>query len=390
MTIRISDGRIASIGGGQVELSADIGGTRLWFRFPESRAGELRGEPFLLAGVLPAMVRGVPLVVDHSLPVARELLDGLHDWIGIMRFWPRLVRHPMTRIPIEAATTPEPVGQGVGTFFSGGVDGTWTFLHPPVPVTHAVFVRGIDFQLDNPLLDDVIRKNREWLHERGTPVVEASSNLRWVGHAFGIGWNAWNGAGLSAIAHALGFETTLIASGEYWGQFAAFGSTPLTDPLLGTPGRRIVHHGADMLRWQKLESIAREPGVLDFLRVCWQDKGWNCGKCEKCQRTMLLLHLLGIEAPTFPRIHRFEELEVMAPENLSDALYLEQALGLAERKGDRRAMRVIRQRLSRWWWRDLARKVDDGYLAGRIARWRKARSGAARATSALQDPPAEE
>jgi hypothetical protein len=294
----------------------------------------------------------------------------VQDWAGIVRFWPGLTHHRMSRVPIEAEIAPPTGGQGVGTFFSGGVDGTWTFLHPPTPITHAIFVHGIDFQLDNPMALEAARRNRSWLSGHGTPLVEVRSNIRWVGHAFGLGWNAWNGAGLAAIAHVLGLRTTLIASGHHWREHFLAGSHPLTDPLLGSAARELIHHGAGMQRWQKLEAIAAEPGVLDLLRVCWQDEAWNCGRCEKCQRTMLLLFLLGIEANTFPRVTRFEELAIGVPHDLESRAHLSQALDLARRQGHRAAERLLRRRLRGWEWRRVARDADDGFLGGRIRRWR--------------------
>ena len=49
--------------------------------------------------------------------------------------------------------------------------------------------------------------------------------------------------------------------------------------------------------------IVRDRDALGWLRVCYRnpDQAYNCGRCEKCVRTMLSLHALGAleQAPTF-------------------------------------------------------------------------------------------
>lgn len=64
--------------------------------------------------------------------------------------------------------------------------------------------------------------------------------------------------------------------------------------------------GCEASRADKVRMLAREPLALRHLRVCWEkDEGtYNCGRCEKCLRTMTSLHALGVlaECETFPRV----------------------------------------------------------------------------------------
>ena len=59
---------------------------------------------------------------------------------------------------------------------------------------------------------------------------------------------------------------------------------------------RIKHVGEDVYRGDKLIWLMRHPEaaplVRRHLRVCWEDPqpGMNCGHCEKCVRTRVVLH----------------------------------------------------------------------------------------------------
>ena len=55
---------------------------------------------------------------------------------------------------------------------------------------------------------------------------------------------------------------------------------------------------------ERLLEIAHEPAVWKFLRVCWKNNSQelNCGRCEKCVRTMVSLAAAGVlpKCETFP------------------------------------------------------------------------------------------
>src|SRR5690606_17764009 len=114
---------------------------RLWFRCPESRAPQLRGDPFLAVALLPAMRRGKPLVISSDLPVSPQLLAQLQLLQQIYNAW-----YPWARIiPIEAATVSAAErGSGHGTLFSGGVDSSYSLLQGEGSLTHMIFIDRVD------------------------------------------------------------------------------------------------------------------------------------------------------------------------------------------------------------------------------------------------------
>ena len=65
--------------------------------------------------------------------------------------------------------------------------------------------------------------------------------------------------------------------------------------VLSAAGPSVVFDGLDAMRLDKIKYIASSPLALRWLRVCWQNLGisYNCGRCEKCLRTMIGLELAG-------------------------------------------------------------------------------------------------
>lgn len=124
------------------EISADIDGFRLWYRLPASLPFAKLGDPFVAAALLPAMVRGVALEVDSELPVSPRLLRGLAQFQAIHHSW-----NPVLKIiPVRASEAPAvQLHSRAMSFFSGGVDSTFTFLKRKDEISHLVFIHGFDF-----------------------------------------------------------------------------------------------------------------------------------------------------------------------------------------------------------------------------------------------------
>ncbi len=351
----VSHPELLVLADGRQELAARIGGQRLWFRLPADWPVRLRGEPFAAAALPLAMANGTPLELDPALPVSPTLLDGMARLQEVFRLWGPRFRHRLAPVPVRAtAETDGPPSDTVLSFFSGGVDGLYTLTRAPVPVSHAVVVRGIDLQLDNPLWDEICDRNRGWLARRDIPLLAVESNIRFVAHDLGVRWPMYFGAALAAIGHALGAGTLLIAAGHTWRELWPDGSHPVTDPLWSSDAVHVVHHGREAKRWEKLAAVIDEPGVPELLRVCWQDQGYNCGRCEKCLRTMVLLRLLDRQSPAFPPLDDLGLIARLTPSDVSEACFVEEALALANSRGDLDAARALSTSLRRWYLRRLA------------------------------------
>ena len=128
-------------------LSAVIGGQELWYRFPPSIRVERPGDVLLAASLFPAMRRGEPIEIDRALAVSPRLLKAVQTIQDVFVLWNPMLQ----RIQVQAERIEEPkrAEEGAGAFFTGGVDGSYTLLKHAGEITHLVFVKGIDMQLDN-------------------------------------------------------------------------------------------------------------------------------------------------------------------------------------------------------------------------------------------------
>lgn len=270
----------------------------------------------LLLGVLPAAASRGAAAICVDGPVDPLLLDGLeviqeyhHIWYGLP--------------PVAVEATPARdvlVGpRTTGVFLSGGVDSMASLwrnvqLYPvghPGRVTHALFV---DF-VGPPRLADLDGQHRPTMVERAGPLAHALTevgvtlvpvvtNLRVLdGYDFGQDWARHaHGTLLAAVAHAFGpaLSRVLIASSYWAGRLEPWGSHPLTDPRASTSSMTIAHDNEQARRLDKVRQLANWPAGLDLLDVCrsWRQRArtdLNCGRCEKCQRTMASFVAVGID-----------------------------------------------------------------------------------------------
>jgi len=140
--------RQSSVMGDTTEVSAKVDNFRLWFRVPAGYKVSETASPFLSAALLPAMLRGEKLVIDLSLSVSKRLLNNISVLQEIHHCW-----NPILKIiPIEARAVEEtPINKGTSTFFSGGVDSTYTLLKHDSELDHLIFIQGFDFYFHKDL-----------------------------------------------------------------------------------------------------------------------------------------------------------------------------------------------------------------------------------------------
>ena len=299
-------------------MTSDVSGeTAVYISYEVPDAGFVRAAPEAMAaaGLLPAMRAGEPLRIDSemsprfcfNLPRIRDIF---HSW------WPEFGRIELTLRPYADATIRP--GAGAATLFSGGVDSFYTLLKYrsggaslPVPLTHVLFLRGVETRLEETRgIDETERWMREVAREAGVGFVTGETNLRealqsdpdrlhWERH--------YHGSALAALALPLApaFAFVCIPSAFSYKHLVAHGSTPLVDEMYSTETLQIVHDGAEMSRAEKVARILEWHGelVLRRLRVCIKNRGgaYNCGQCYKCVRTAVPLHVLGVwdRAATF-------------------------------------------------------------------------------------------
>jgi hypothetical protein len=121
-----------------------------------------------------------------------------------------------------------------------------------------------------------------------------------------MAWPRTHGGSLAALGHACAGDVgeLLISATKPFVADAPWGSHWDTDPGFTSSRLAVRHVGADLRRNDKIASLVGEPLFQRHLRVCWENRSasGNCGECEKCVRTMLLISATGVDdaLATFP------------------------------------------------------------------------------------------
>ena len=112
------------------EVSGLIDEYRIWYRFPKHLKLSTSADAFVAAGLIPAMALGRDLEIDPDIPVSPLLLENCETIQDIFLHWADHFGQPFRRIKITGGKRcPAPELNPVTvSFFSGGVDGTHTFL----------------------------------------------------------------------------------------------------------------------------------------------------------------------------------------------------------------------------------------------------------------------
>lgn len=292
----------------------------LWYEVPQHYGPWLspNADPFLVALVLMAMRRADALVVHGS--VSPSLLRNLEEFQAIWSCWyPRkfkivpLMADQEQEIELSQPTSFPKTSQGALAAFSGGIDSSYTvFRHccglvPPrqrQQLQAGLFVHGFDIPLHQPeAFFRAAQRASTMLNSVGPlPLIPMATNFREV---VDVGWEEGHGVAIASALMMLqgGFRKGLIASGRSYDHLKLpWGSTPLSDPCLSSQSFAIVHDGAAVDRFAKIEALLNWPEALEHLRVCWEGpvKDRNCCHCEKCIRNILAFRLAGAQPSCFP------------------------------------------------------------------------------------------
>jgi hypothetical protein len=326
----------------------------LWFRGPADALSVTGADAFLIAMLTTAMRRRLHVVVEAD--ISPKLLAATSRIQDILCSW-----YPeLSRIVIEApARTSDPVTPATGTaaFFSGGVDSFYSAFKHLEQIDALVLVHGFDMPLANLSLraraSESLARAARLL---GKSLVEVETNSReltnlhvsWTYHQFG--------PGLASVAVLLGgcVGKVFVPASETYAHLDPCGSHPLLDPLWSTETVVVEYDGGEATRNQKVAVIAQHPEILPMLRVCWEnrDNNYNCGRCEKCIRTMIHLQAAGVMDKcsfAFDAPLRVEEVERMAIPNelvFFHAIENLRLIELDERNGD--LARALRHAISRY------------------------------------------
>lgn len=327
---------------GVVELRPGSGPRELYFEFPDRIAPFVAesADPFAAAMLVPSMAAGQDLeILPPISPQLRASLPRIRD---VMHVWyPELSSVAVTTRPQLAP--PPRRAEGAAAFFSAGVDSFYTLLKYrqgaeglPVPLSHVIFMRGIENELQwSHDVEASQRHVEEIAAATGVACIVGTTNLR---TELRLHWERYHhGAGLAATALVLsgGLGYVCIPASFPYGYLVRHGSTPLVDAMYSTERLSVIHDGAECTRAEKVARLVEwdRELVLAHLRVCLRNDGgaFNCGECYKCVRTAMALAIVGglDGAQLFRNRSRAHWPELLAKDNLE---FIEENLALARKR----------------------------------------------------------
>ena len=328
-TLKITDLRLDSVASGarasaRVEWEeADRPPMTLWFEVDGEAGSEVRpaAEAFLLACAVPAFGRGERRVAIEGT-ICPRLRDGLASAIALLGSWygdPVSAAIEPSRGFAPPAKAPSP---RAAVLLSGGVDSLDVLLRnrcrlPPADpdsFRDVVHVSGIGYvgPPGSPAVESVAARSRSAAEaiarETGSRFVEIRTNLVEIEPSYMFFQRRWYGSAFLSGVHLLAGTVTSasFASAHHLASgLMPSGSHPELDAFFSTGAVEIRHEGADRSRLEKVRGIAAHP-ALRHLFVC---HSWpapdapNCGRCEKCLRTLAEILACGAldRAESFPR-----------------------------------------------------------------------------------------
>ncbi len=323
---------------------------------------------FVFGIILYAMSFGQELRVHGAMSF--DALANLHEFQEAWHLW-RPKKYKMINIlPDEIVEPRPPAGEARAlAAFSGGVDSLFSILrhntrmlgNASYPLNDSVLmVHGFDVPLGQPHLFDALKKRtKPFLDELGLTLLTVRTNLK------EINLQDWEDSFMSQLAccmhqYADGFSYAIAGSGfPYDSLLLPWGSNPATDHLLSNKAMRLVLDGSGFSRTEKVELVSIHETATRVAKVCWEGKEShrNCGRCEKCVRTLLNFKAVGVDHPAC-----FD-----APLDLSEIpkIKLRSAIHLAELSS---IMTYVNQHSVEGSWVDLLhRRIKDGVSShGRI------------------------
>lgn len=261
-------------------------------------------ETALVLASMGAMRNGVPVI--SRVPISRTFLRNQEKLSEIFTGWfPEFSPLDVLAEDLYQAT---PSGTGrVGCFFTGGVDSFYSFLTHRSEITDLVYVHGYDIKLEDIAHREAVTEmGRKLERETGVRFIEIETNAIRLFKDFGKWGLHGHGYGLGAAARLLSgyLDKLYIPSSFAVAELLPWASHPATDPLFSDEALQVVHD-ACIERTEKIVFLSAQDVALRNLRVCWEnvEGEYNCGRCEKCLRTMTTLYGMGVleKSDTFPK-----------------------------------------------------------------------------------------
>ena len=269
-----------------------------------------RFDPFLVALLLPAMMRGQSLVVEG--PVGATLLQSAQTSIqATLRTLNRKWRHVAVEAESRRDTRAADPSLGAATGMSCGIDSLFTYdalSRPDVPehLRPRLFLHNdVGAHPDRGIFERHLLHAARFADETGIPLVSVTIDLaRWYGPRFLHSHTMRNVAAAMSVDHL--FHTFVYSSGvtagarPALGRFSGMGTIdPVLLPQFDTAATGWMPFGAHATRLQKTARVMSTELARRYLTVCIREPGaaggpLNCGRCYKCARALAYADAQGM------------------------------------------------------------------------------------------------
>jgi hypothetical protein len=266
---------------------------------------------FLLGCIMVAFYCGEQRIAIDA-EVCPELLEGLETAMSLFRYWYQ-IDYPVVKIEakVHSHFSVSPTPDRAGSFFSGGIDALATLrsnrlryaLNHPSSIKDCLVIHGISDTTVSSF-EEALKSFSPIQKDAEINIIPVYTNIYdHIRDLENSNYTLWRnylmGSVIAAVGHAFQkrLTTVSIASSKDIPNLETWGTNPLLDPYYGSYNLRIRHQGITLSRLDKTKLVSEWDIALQNLRVCDElnlPAGYqNCGHCEKCTRTILMLVALG-------------------------------------------------------------------------------------------------
>ncbi len=266
---------------------------------------------FLVGCLLPALYYGEKRILVNG-EICPFLKEGLHVAMNLLKDWTKGQYNPLKIEGKTSSGAGMPVKHRAGMVMSGGMDSLaalrlnrehYPRTHPGY-VKDCFFLHGFDIGgvVERGMKYHVFERAKEAIlnitNDAGAQLIPVYTNIRHLCDKRDLWLDSFFGAVLAGIAHSFSSRIDMMFIGSSYDipNLHPCGSHPLLDPEYSSYNMRIRHRDYELSRMEKIKIVSKWGVAFDNFRVCLANvpDRLNCGKCEKCVRTMTELTALGL------------------------------------------------------------------------------------------------
>ena len=272
----------------------------------------LNPDALIVGCLIPAMHFGEKRIVMEAA-ICPYLKEGIETVMAMMQLWSHGRLKPLDIVAaVKPHDNPDHRKPRAAMVLSGGIDSLATLRlnrrhfpeNHPGAIRDGIIIHGFDIGgvvergMKYPVFDRAKRAMETVAEDSGISLIPVYTNIRHLCDDRSLWLDYFFGAVLAAVGHAFSSRINLLylASSFDLPNLVPCGSHPLLDPEYASYRLRIRHSHVVLPRMAKLKIVSEWDAAFQNLRVCLANvpDHLNCGKCEKCVRTMLGFVGLGV------------------------------------------------------------------------------------------------